>query len=100
KQLLVFWATWCGPCKVELARINRLVKDGEIKATDVIAISSLEEINLVDAHVKENDYRFTVAIDPTGEAARQYKISGTPTLIFVDETGTIKWMTMGVSPSL
>jgi thiol-disulfide isomerase/thioredoxin len=27
-HVLVFWATWCGPCGVELGRIQRLIKKG------------------------------------------------------------------------
>lgn len=100
KHLIVFWATWCGPCKVELARINNMIKIGTLKATDVIAISSSESEELVRTFAKENDYRFLVATDPSGAAAKLYKVSGTPTLLLIDDTGNIDWMTMGISPSL
>lgn len=100
KHLLVFWATWCAPCKVELARINNLVKSRALKADDVLAVSSLESEETVKAFVTENDYRFTVATDPHGAVAKLYKIAGTPTLLLIDETGKINWMTMGISPSL
>lgn len=100
KHLIVFWATWCPPCKVELARINKLVKNGDIKPQDVIAISSAEDLDTVMNHAKENDYRFTVGIDKSSAIAQQYKVSGTPTLLLINQNGVIEWMTMGVSPSL
>lgn len=100
KHLMVFWATWCPPCKVELARINKMIKSGDIDAQKIIAISSGEEPLIVSSFAKENDYRFPVAVDPSGEIAKKYKVSGTPTLLLINEDGKIEWMTMGVSPSL
>lgn len=99
-HLIVFWATWCSPCKLELARINKMLSDGEISPDQVIAISSLEAPDTVKRHVEENGYLFTVGIDTSGIIARQYKVSGTPTLLLVKEDGTIDWITMGLSPSL
>ncbi len=100
RHLLVFWATWCGPCKVELARVNNLIKNGTIKENDVLAVSVGESHEVVANFSKENDYRFAVAIDPQGEAANLYKVAGTPTLFLIDENGKVEWTTMGVSPTL
>ena len=41
--VLVFWATWCGPCKVELARIQRLVSNSSIAPDSVVAVDVGEE---------------------------------------------------------
>lgn len=100
KHLLVFWATWCGPCKIELNRINSLVSSGVIKSQDVIAISSGEDPELVRTHANKNNYQFTVGLDTTGNIAKLYNVAGTPTLILIDQNGKIDWMTMGLSPSL
>lgn len=100
KQVLIFWATWCGPCGVELARLNHLVENGTLKTTEVIAISIMEEAKIVKDIVQDRGYQFMVLLDPSGVAANQYKVDGTPTIIFVDETGKINWMTTGLSPSL
>lgn len=99
-QVLVFWATWCGPCKVEMARLNRMVKAGELQREDVLAISIMEEAKVVEDFMREKDYQFVGLVDSTGEAARQYNVSGTPTIVFVDEAGIVEWQTMGLSPSL
>lgn len=100
KHLMVFWASWCGPCKIELSRINKLIIDGEINPNDVIAISIGENFETIKNHAKENDYRFIIGLDSSGEISKQYKVSGTPTLFLIDQNGVIEWMTMGLSPSL
>ncbi len=99
-QLIVFWATWCGPCKIELSRINSLVKSGQITPDSVIAISSGEDPNLVRNMVTKEGYQFKVALDPDASAAKVYNVKGTPTLILVDKQGKINWMTMGLSATL
>lgn len=100
KHLLIFWATWCEPCKIEMNRINRLVKDKELDPRSIIAISSKEEAGTLKEFVKSQDYQFLVGIDRENILVEGYHIQGTPTLILFNENGVIEWMTMGLSPSL
>lgn len=100
KQVLVFWATWCGPCKIELGRINQLVQDGEISADQILAISVGESREVVDQHVRDRKYLFPIALDTASQAAEKYKISGTPTVLLVSEDKAIKWAATGINPTL
>lgn len=99
-KVLVFWATWCGPCEVELGRINKLIQDKNIPAEAVIAITSFEERVLVEKVQKERHYKFKIALDTDGKVADNFRVRGTPTVILIDEHGIIQWITTGVSPLL
>lgn len=98
--VLVFWATWCPPCKVELERLNRMVKGGSISADKVIAVSVGEESEIVRKTVQDRGYEFQVGLDPDGIAGGAYKVPGTPTVVLLNADGSIGWMTMGLSPTL
>lgn len=100
KHILVFWATWCGPCKVELGRINAMILSGEITADSVLAVSIGEDPNVVSSFVNEQKYLFKVAIDISGQSAQLYQVSGTPTILFIDADQKVNWVTAGISPSL
>ncbi len=100
RYVLVFWATWCGPCEVELKRINEMIMEKKLNPQSVIAIASHEDINLIEETVKKNKYLFPIGLDTDGKISNYFKISATPTVVFIDENQTINWMTSGISPSL
>jgi len=100
KIVMVFWATWCGPCEIELKRINKMVMDKKIQPSDVLAISSNEEESIVREKAKRENYLFNIALDTNGSISNQFQVSATPTIIFIDEKKTITWMTSGLSPTL
>lgn len=100
KKILVFWATWCPPCELELSRINDLVKEKRISADSVLAISINEEKQLVDQVVTERGYLFQVGYDFDGAVASKFVVAGTPTVVFLNADKTINWITTGLSPFL
>jgi len=55
------WATWCGPCKMELPYVQKLsdqMKDR--KDVLVLTLNIDDEIGLVEPFMKESKYSFTV----------------------------------------
>jgi thiol-disulfide isomerase/thioredoxin len=55
------WATWCGPCRMELPYVQKLsdqMKDR--KDVLILTLNIDDEIGLVDPFMKENKYSFTV----------------------------------------
>jgi thiol-disulfide isomerase/thioredoxin len=56
-----FWATWCGPCKMELPYVQKL--SDQMKDRKDILILTLnidDELGLVEPFMKENKYSFAV----------------------------------------
>lgn len=100
KMIVIFWATWCGPCKVELNRLDKLMANGIIKSNELIAINSGETAAVVSEFLVKNPWQFKVALDESGEIAKKFKVSGTPTVVFLDVKGQVEWITTGLSPSL
>lgn len=96
RRILIFWATWCGPCKVELARAQNLIDDGKLRAQDILAVSAFEESDLLLQTARERKYTFPIGVDSEGALARQLDISGTPTTVFVEE-GKVARISMGLS---
>ncbi len=87
-QLLFFWATWCGPCK--LAIPDLLAFERKLGAP-VIAITD-EASEQLDAFFEERQAEFpsNVAIDPQRQTFINYGVSGTPTFVYIDEDGKVQ----------
>jgi cytochrome c biogenesis protein CcmG/thiol:disulfide interchange protein DsbE len=98
--ILVFWATWCGPCDVELARINKMIQDQEIETDSVLAVSVQETPSTVAQAVRERGYLFPVGLDESGRIAQSYQVNGTPTIVFLNSDRTVAWRTTGISLTL
>ena len=100
KTILVFWATWCPPCKIELTRINELITEKKIPAQSVVAVSMGESPQTVEAFLQKNPYLFNVVLDEKNQLAETFQVNVTPTLLFIDEDLNVDWRTTGVSPLL
>lgn len=93
--LLNFWATWCGPCRVEMPAIQSRFEQHHPEL-EVLAINFDEPANQVQAYVQELGLTFTVLLDPGGEVQRLYRIRGYPSTYIVDEDGIIRVQHIGL----
>lgn len=98
--VLIFWATWCGPCKVELSRINNLIKNQPQLKERIFAIASYEEAQTVEQEYKKSGYQMQLGLDFKEQLTHKFKVSGTPTILFISHENKIDWITTGLSPSL
>ncbi len=96
-QALLFWASWCGPCKIELSRFDSSVRAGKIPPEKILAISIDENPNEYKKAVRERGYPFPTAWDAGGRAARALGIEVTPTVVLVDNQGKVRSFSTGMS---
>ena len=92
--VLSFWATWCGPCVVELPRLAEAAKKYAANPdVSFLAISVDEHKLAVRPFIERNGYRLPVAYDVNG--AEAFRVSGIPTLIILDRRGRVAYREQG-----
>jgi thiol-disulfide isomerase/thioredoxin len=95
-HLIFFWATWCGPCKKAVPEVMAFA---EARGLPALAISD-EDFGAVETFLKGRQEPFfeRVAIDTLRKSFVTYGVSGTPTILLVDESGVILHRQVGYNP--
>ena len=94
--LLNFWATWCGPCRLEMPVIENLHQQFHGKGLRVFGVND-EEINTIREYVAEHEYSFPTLVDTDQQAMNLYRIRGIPTMVVIDREGKIVQYRLGLS---
>ncbi len=94
--IINFWATWCGPCKVEMPSMNSLYNDLKGKDFELLAISSdVQGEKVVRPFVTQGRFTFPVLLDSSFRVNGDYGITGIPTTFVVDKDGVITHKILG-----
>ncbi len=97
-SIIIFWATWCAPCKIELKRFQKACENKELDPSQIYAVSIGEALTTVQNYIKETPYSFNVLVDPHGKNSKRFAVAATPTIAHIKAGGEIAWITSGVSP--
>lgn len=94
--VLIFWATWCGPCKIEMMHFDTAIRMG-LDGTRIFAINLGEDPTLVSQYWSEHKHSMQLAFDHSGSLAEQLRVMATPTLAMIDPNGRIEHISSGLS---
>jgi peroxiredoxin len=63
--MISFWATWCGPCKEELKKMQPIYEQYKDKGFTYLAVScdNQKSISKVKSFITSNNYTFPVVLD-------------------------------------
>lgn len=91
-----FWATWCGPCKVEMPAFQNYYEQFKDEGFMVLAVNFDEPEQDVRDFQEELGLTFPLLLDPRAEVQRLYQIRGYPSSVFINRVGKIEYLHVGV----
>jgi peroxiredoxin len=95
--VLNFWATWCGPCKVEIPMLNDLQTRFGASGAAVIGVS-IDDTGwqAISEFVTEQDIRYTVTLADDATTQAFGGIGEVPMTLLIDRDGRIIVKRIGV----
>lgn len=93
-----FWASWCGPCRLEMPDLQEtFAEQGD--ALTILGINLTErdgDLDEVAGFIDEFALTFPIVLDTDGEVADLYRVRGQPASVFIDADGMVATVFYGV----
>lgn len=96
-----FWATWCGPCQIEMPELEKKVWQKYKSSHDFafIAIAREEDQDTVLKFQKTHpNFTFPLAWDPNRDVYALFAAGGIPRTYVVNRHGIIVYQSVGIEP--
>ena len=98
--LLIFWATWCPPCRLELSKLQEHIIDRYGDKINVLPISRGEERAKVEEYISKMGYTFAVGLDGDQSIYRKYATNYIPRCFVIDAKGKVLYSGVGYDETI
>jgi len=104
--VLSFFATWCGPCRVEMPVLDTLSQSYKNINFYLVDVSGLtqgkskmkEDPEKVKIMVESLGVTLQVLMDKYGKVAEKYGVKSLPRLVVIDQKGIVHYIHDGYAP--
>jgi len=102
KVVISYWASWCGPCRVELPEMKRFYEKYHKDNSDFefVAISIDDDRESAETYAQKAKLPFPVLLDLGHEAADEYSVEAIPATFIVDKDGKVKQTQTGLDETM
>jgi len=97
--LLDFWATWCGPCKIEIPWFIDLQRRNKDRGFEVLGVAMDDDgWESVKPFVSEHGVNYRVVLGNDQTAQTYGGVEALPTSFLIDQAGNIAAVHVGLAP--
>jgi peroxiredoxin len=93
--LVNFWATWCGPCRVELPHLQRLSDKYRASGFTLLAVNIDEDPAAARALAGKLGLKFPVLLDTDKKVVGAWDLNAMPATVLIDKDGRVRQVHRG-----
>ena len=93
--MINFWATWCGPCRVEMPHLNRLYDKYRSAGFQLLGVNIDEDPAKAQALATKLGLQFPVLFDADKRVSKLYDLTTMPSTVLVDRDGRVRHVHRG-----
>ena len=95
--VLKFWATWCGPCTLEMPSLEALWRRYRERGLIVLGVSVDRGAprNLLEPYVRNLKLTFPILLDPDAQTSGHWRVTALPATFIVRPGGDVTGMVVG-----
>jgi cytochrome c biogenesis protein CcmG/thiol:disulfide interchange protein DsbE len=95
--VLNFWASWCGPCRLEMPDFQKAWEEHREQVVVFVGIAVDDTASEASKFAEQVGVTYPLALDTTGGVARAYRIRAVPSTYFIDREGRLATTLHGVA---
>jgi len=93
--LVNFWATWCGPCREEMPRLETLYEKYGKSGFVLLGVNVDDDPAAAVAAAAKLKVSFPVLLDTDKSVSKLYKLNSMPTTVVIDRDGKMRFLHRG-----
>jgi thiol-disulfide isomerase/thioredoxin len=107
--LLDFWATWCGPCRYTIPKLNSLHKKYKDRGLVIIGLTEFEgnvegrdmtrpqELEYLRQFKRQKSIGYGFGVSDDKQTAHVYGVTSLPTAVLIDRRGRVRFITISAA---
>ncbi|MBZ5579683.1 MAG: TlpA family protein disulfide reductase [Acidobacteriia bacterium] len=102
KVVVTFWASWCGPCRMETPALRAFYQKTHKDGSDfeIVAVDVDDERPAAEEYATSSKMPFPVVLDGTQRTADAYGVDSIPRIYVIDKDGMVSWGRVGYQMGL
>jgi peroxiredoxin len=98
--LLNFWATWCGPCRQQMPRLDQLHATYGSAGLVLLGLNVDDDASRATEFVHTVGVTYPVLLDPAKSVAPLYGLDAVPMTVLIDRAGVVRYVHYDFNPAV